>query len=664
MLQDYEKTKEQLCEELKELRQQIVDAKQLENYYKNISEDLMKSQENYKLLVENQTDLIVKVGMDGKFLYVSPSYCAAFGKSEHQLLGSSFMPLVHEDDRKNTEEEMKKLYQPPYCCWVEQRALTTVGWRWFGWADKAVLNEDNEVVAIVAIGRDITEQKKAQHLIARLGKILDSSFNEVYAFDAETLKFIHVNQGALSNLGYTEDEIFELTPYDIKPEINKTEFAGFLIPLIEGNKQAQVFETIHKRKDGTVYPVEVRLQLSNVETPAVFVAIAQDITDRKWAETSRLESIGVLAGGIAHDFNNILTGITGNVSLAKMEMEIDQKDKGTVQRLLAEAEKAALQAKNLTNQLLTFAKGGEPILESVSVYNLLQENVSFALRGSNILCDFQLPSDLWSLKVDSCQINQVIQNLVINACQAMPQGGFIRVKAENVELKNGVISSLKKGLYIKISIKDQGVGMPKELIPKIFDPYFTTKQKGSGLGLAIVHSVVRKHKGYIVVESEPGVGTEFQVFLPACRDLVALTQEESSAFLKGKAKILLMDDEKMLREVVTEILEYLGYKVTCAAEGKEAVKLYVRAMESGHPFDAVIMDLTIPGGMGGKETIQKLIQIDPSVKAIVASGYSNDPVMARYKDFGFKDIIEKPFSIDQLGMVLRRLIYNEVAAVK
>lgn len=532
MLKDSEKTKEQLIGELYELRQLITAAKQSEDHSKNISEALMKSQENYKILVENQTDVVVKVGLDRKFQYVSPSYCATFGKTEQELLGTKFMPLVHEDDRSISEAELKKLLIPPYCCWVEQRALTTMGWRWFGWADKAVLNKDNEVEAIVAIGRDITEQKKNQHLTARLGKILDSSFNEVYAFDAETLKFIHVNQGALSNLGYTGDEILELTPYDINPDLNRTEFPNTLVPLIEGNTRIKVFETIHKRKDGTLYPVEVRLQLSNKETPAVFVAVAQDITDRKWAETSRLESIGVLAGGIAHDFNNILTGITGNVSLAKMKLENELNENGHIQKLLAEAEKAALQAKYLTNQLLTFAKGGEPVLETVSVYNLLQENIGFALRGSNIMCEFQLPSGLWPLKVDSCQINQVIQNLIINACQAMPQGDFIHVKAENVESKSRVNSRLEKGPYVKISIKDHGVGMSKEIVPRIFDPYFTTKQKGSGLGLAIVYSVVRKHKGYILVNSEPGHGTEFQVFLPACRDLEVLTHEKSNAPLK------------------------------------------------------------------------------------------------------------------------------------
>lgn len=664
MLNDHEKTKEQLIGELTELRQLVTGFKVAENNYKNIVADLRKSQDNYKLLVENQTDLIVRVGVDERFQYVSPSYCKTFGKSEQELLGKRFFPLVHEDDREITEKEMKKLFQPPYCCWVEQRALTSKGWRWFGWADKAVLNEDNEVIAIVAIGRDITEQKDAQHLVARMGKILDGSFNEIYVFDAETLKFIHVNKRALSNLGYTEDEMLNLTPNDIKPEMYQQELVTYLDPLKDGTKQAQVFETIHQRKDGTLYPVEIRLELSNIEIPAVFVAIVQDITDRKWAETSRLESVGVLAGGIAHDFNNILTGITGNVSLAKMKLEYHQEDHESVQILLAETEKAALQARHLTHQLLTFAKGGEPILKKVSVHNLLKQNVNFVLRGSNILCDFQLPPDLWPLKVDSGQINQVIQNLVINACQAMPQGGCIQLKAENVELDKRANPNLKEGLYVKISIKDNGIGMPKDIIPRIYDPYFTTKQKGSGLGLAIVHSIVRKHEGHIMVESEAGCGTEFNVYLPACQECVEVNREKIKLPLKGTAKILLMDDEKILREVVTDMLEYLGYNVTCAVEGKEAIDLYMKAKVTGNPFDAVIMDLTIPGGMGGKEAIQKLIQIDPGVKAIVASGYSNDPVMARYKDFGFMDIISKPFGIEELGRVLQNLLCDEGTMIK
>lgn len=622
-------------------------------------EQLKAELNQYRLLVENQTDLIVKVDNLGRFEYVSPSYCALFGKTKEELMGKNFVPLIHEDDKELTEREMKNLYNPPYCCWVEQRALTAQGWRWIGWADKAVLDEKNEVVGIVAIGRDVTERKKTEQLAIRLGRILENSFNEIYAFEAHTLKFIYVNQGALNNLGYTHEEMLKLTPYDIKSDLDKSEFVSLLKPLFNENRTIQVFESIHRRKDGTTYPVEVRLQLSHSEYPPVFFAIVQDITERKWAQTSKLESIGVLAGGIAHDFNNILTGITGNLSLAKIKIKANQKDATDIERLLWEAEKAAMQAKSLTQQLLTFAKGGEPVFQIISIKEFLVESVSFAMRGSNVMPVYQFAADLWSAKMDPGQVNQVIQNIIINACQAMPQGGNITIKAENFVSDGGGNSNVphvKKQEYVKISIKDNGTGIPEEVIYNIFDPYFTTKPKGSGLGLAISHSIVKKHGGFIEVESECGAGSEFHVYLPAYIESKIIKSNEIKGYPTGNGSVLFMDDEKILREVVAEMIRYLGYTVSCARDGQEAIELYVKARESGDPFCAVIMDLTIAGGMGGQEAIGILMQIDPEVKAIVASGYSNDPVMSNCRDYGFTAVLAKPFSIEELGRVLQSVV--------
>jgi len=367
------------------------------------------------------------------------------------------------------------------------------------------------------------------------------------------------------------------------------------------------------------------------------------------------ESISVFAGGIAHDLNNLLTGIIGNISLARgCENPADRDEK------LAEAERESMRIRDLTQQLLTFAKGGTPILHTVAVGGLLKGSTTFALRGSNVRCEFAIPDDLWAVEIDEGQINQVINNLIINAKQAMLDGGTISVHCENIVLDAGRSLPLDAGAYIRISVVDKGTGITQEHLQKIFDPFFTTKQEGSGLGLATSYSIVQKHNGHISVESQIGVGTAFHIYLPASSKQVAIVEEKAEKKpTPGKGRILVMDDEKHLRNLADGVLGSIGYKVTTAIDGEEAIELYEVAMDSGDPFDAVIMDLTIPGGMGGKEAIKKLTEIDPGVKAIVSSGYSTDPVMADFREYGFSGVIAKPYRISELSEVLHGVI-NDV----
>lgn len=386
------------------------------------------------------------------------------------------------------------------------------------------------------------------------------------------------------------------------------------------------------------------------------VLVFRDVSEKRRIEqelmkADKLNSLGILAGGIAHDFNNILTAILGNIILAK---EFTRPGEKIYERLI-EAEKASLRAKDLAQQLLTFSSGGAPIKKTMFISELLKESALFALSGSNVQCEFSISNNLWAVEIDEGQINQAINNLIINAIQSMPEGGRIKLTAENVTVSEGE----KKGRYVKISIVDQGIGIPKEHLPKIFEPYFTTKQKGSGLGLAIVYSIIKKHGGYIEVETELGVGTTFKVYLPASLKNVFMRKGLKEKIQTGKGKILVMDDEELVRKVVGEMLVFLGYEVEFAKEGIEAIELYKKAKAQGQPFDAIIMDLTIPIGMGGKETINKLLEIDPTVKAIVSSGYSTDPVMTEFTKYGFKGFIIKPFKIKELGEVLYRVIMEK-----
>ena len=390
------------------------------------------------------------------------------------------------------------------------------------------------------------------------------------------------------------------------------------------------------------------------------VVVFRDISvEQKMAEerlrASKLESIGILAGGIAHDFNNILTVIIGNLSV--MKLALAPTDKNLPQ--LEEAEKASLRAKNLTRQLLTFAKGGAPIRQPASIAELIRESTGFALSGSNVRCDFSFAPELWTVEVDPGQISQVIDNLVINAVQAMPKGGALRVRAENVELGDPAGVDLPAGKYIRILVEDEGEGIPREQLPKIFDPYFTTKPTGTGLGLATAYSIVARHNGSITVQSAVGVGTTFEIHLPASVKQLSPLPESKSGLTGGEGRVLIMDDDDFIRELASSMLRHLGYHPETARDGEEAIRRYTEARASGQPFDALIIDLTIPGGMGGQEAIQHLRQIDPGFKAIVSSGYSNDPVMANHREYGFAGVMAKPYRIQDLANVLQEVLSGD-----
>jgi CheY-like chemotaxis protein len=360
-----------------------------------------------------------------------------------------------------------------------------------------------------------------------------------------------------------------------------------------------------------------------------------------------------LAGGIAHDFNNLLTGILGNLSLAKANLP----ESGVVAQRLAETEKATLRAKDLTQQLLTFAKGGAPIKTEASLAGLIQDAVGFAVRGTKAVCEYDWAEDLWLAEVDTGQLGQVVQNLVINAVHAMPEGGAIRLAARNLTVNPGE-SPLTPGKYVLITVKDQGLGIPPEHLAKIFDPYFTTKQGGSGLGLAVVHSIIANHAGHITVASEVGKGAVFSLYLPSTGNpsLAEKPVAVTPSLAKGQGKILVMDDEELIRDVSTAMLRQLGYEPHTANDGEEAITRYLQAQKDGQPFDLVIMDLTVPGGMGGKEALAHLRQLDPAIKAVVSSGYANDPIMARFREYGFCGVAPKPFGLQELSKLLRMIL--------
>lgn len=448
-------------------------------------------------------------------------------------------------------------------------------------------------------------------------------------------------------------EVFKLYS---KRLVNKLE-KKMLILEGEITRRRKAEEELRKHRDHLEELVEERtaeLEMANEQ-------IRRQLAEQKRAQeellnVAKLESISILAGGVAHDFNNILTGIMGNVTLAKRYVEPGEK---VFDRLL-EAEKACLRARDLTQQLLTFSKSGALVRRSSSIAALLKESASFALRGSGVRCDFSLPDDLWPVEFDEGQMNQVISNLIINAVEAMLESGVLNIRLKNAIVEEGSALPLPEGRYVEIAIEDQGIGIPEKNLGRIFDPYFTTKRKGSGLGLATAYSIIKNHNGYITVTSELNVGTTFCIYLSAAEKSSPSKKEpEVDTQFTGRGRILVMDDEEIIREMLGRMLTLDGYKVELASDGTEAVERYVKAKEQGQPFAAVILDLTVPGGMGGKEAIKKLLEVDPSVKTIVSSGYSNDTIVADFRKYGFKGVAIKPYAATELEKTLRNVLRSK-----
>jgi PAS domain S-box-containing protein len=515
---------------------------------------------------------------------------------------------------------------------------------------------------------DITERKLAEEKIRKneefIRSILDTVDEGFIVIDRD-YRILTANKAYCGQVSRPCGEVIGRHCFEISHKINR--------PCYEEGEECsvrQVFATgephaaLHKHEDrgGHMLFVETKgfpIRDASGNITSVIETI-NNITEKHLLEeerlkTQKLESIGTLAGGIAHDFNNLLQGIFGSISMARLT--IDRKEKSLA--MLEQAEKALHQSVNLTTQLLTFSKGGKPVKKLIDLRPVIENSAKFTLSGSR--SDFRLiiPEDLWQTEADEGQLGQVIQNIVLNADQALPIGGTVRVTAANMAEGAATLPpGLAQGDYVVIAIQDAGVGIPEQYLSKIFDPYFTTKEKGSGLGLATSYSIVRNHGGMIDVRTKSGEGSTFMIYLPAIagkgRVEAELQPQELSA--RRRARILVMDDEEILRDLSSELLGMLGHDVEVAKHGQEALEKYQGAMAARSPFDIVILDLTIRGGMGGSETIQKLLEIDPAVRAIVSSGYSDDLAIANHLQHGFKAYLKKPCSIAELHDIVNSLL--------
>lgn len=508
---------------------------------------------------------------------------------------------------------------------------------------------------------DITERKLVEELLWRQAYIVDQIHDAVISVDLEGC-VTSWNQGAQRLFGYSASEIMGRPLAQLYPAEQRDIFTDEVIAALD-QQGCHEHELWLQHRGGTQVYVHLSISsLKNREGRLIGGIIsARDITKRKLLEdelirTSRLESASVLASGIAHDFNNLLTAILGNITMASLNAE----SKAFVLERLAEAEKACLRAQNLARQLLTFSNRDKPQKKTVSLREILKTSASLVLRSSNVRRQADIPPDLWWVEADEEQLNQVINQLLINADQAMPRGGTIHITAENINLDATAQVPLKPGPYVKVAIQDQGVGIPPQHLGRVFDPFFTTKRRGNGLGLATAYTILKNHDGYITVSSSPESGTTFTFYLPAVLKPPKPKAAKSPALRLGRGRVLVMDDEEMILEVSSAMLRRLGYEVVVAQDGAAALELYQQAWQQGSPFDAVILDLTVPGGWGAKETIGPLLQVSPKVKVIVSSGFSDDPLMTEYRSHGFAGFLPKPYNLSQLSTVMHRVLMKVV----
>ncbi|MCM0082740.1 PAS domain S-box protein [Geomonas sp. Red32] len=628
-------------------------------------EELAESEERFQTIYHNVNDAIFIHAQDGSILDVNQTMCTMYGYPREEALKLSVQDISFGRPPYSQAEAMVHLEKAaggevPVFEWLCRRKDGTLFWTEVNMRGAAIRGEPRVIVVV----RDITARKESEETIRKNEEALKGMMEQMptgVAWTGETGTFAYLNRCLIDWLGYTVEDVPTVEQLLVRafPEASgggtvrevwnraiRTAREGGAVPPVEGTATC---------KDGSRRHLIVNIRLVHDRFLYIFTDLTRwEAMQSEILKTQKLESLSILAGGIAHDFNNILTGILGNLSF--MGLLIDPSH--PARKSLGHAEKASLRAAELAHQLLTFAKGGNPVKKAVPVKDLVKESLSLALRGSNSKAVVDLPEVIDCIEADEGQMNQVFNNVIINALQAMPGGGTLTVSGENVVLGEDSGLRLPPGRYVKISFADQGCGIPKEEVSRIFDPFYTTKAGGTGLGLASVHSIVGKHNGKVEVSSTIGAGTTFTFYLPACRH----SPEGEAAPGCGadqvetpQGRILVMDDEETIRLLTRDILNHFGYEVVACATGEEAVYIYQEAVEEGSGFAAAIMDLTVPAGMGGKEAAKLILALDPDAALIVSSGYSNDPVMASHRDYGFQAAITKPYGWTEIREALRQL---------
>ncbi len=642
-------------------------------HHVRVRNTLTELQTQYFSLVDSAHEGIISADLHGTIVSWNPAAEAIFGYQPDEVLGQSILALLEEGYRGIYRKGLEDISYGRSSTHSIQRPMELTGLRKSGEPFPLEISLTSWKVGLDThygfILRNISDRKlMEQALIAEkdhLVTTLQSVAEGIVTTDREgRITFLNPLAEQITEWTNREvlhrplQEIFRLSSDGPKNEGGASlQFSSRSFVLAEPDAPHFLLTKHGLQRTITMREGPIRDHSGHLMGTVI---VFRDITDQcrqqeEQQRISKLNSLGVLAGGLAHDFNNLLTTILGNVFVAKLRIV----PKDPLAQNLEQAEQACLRAKELTQQLLTFAKGGAPVKTSIALGELLRKSTIFALSGSSISCHFDIPEDLWPLDADAGQLRQVIQNITINARQAMPQGGHFTVKVGNVALKDQAVlpsQALIPGNYVKISFEDQGTGIEDRQLSNIFDPYYTTKPGASGLGLATAHSIIQQHHGHISVTSQVGVGTTFTVYIPSSYSTPERGLQSIPAIAKkARGRVLVMDDEQSIRRMVEDALTQFGYEVTCVHDGQAAIDLVSQSLANGEKFEMAILDLTIPGAMGGKEAIQQLRSLDPHIKAIITSGYSDDPIMSDFQKYGFQGILIKPYKIFDLIKILESM---------
>ncbi len=631
-------------------------------------EALTESERKFRNLFENSNDAIFIHDLEGRVLNVNRRTLELFGYDSDAILSLSVPELHPQEALEKSKWAFEKILEDGHLNFVTD--FIKKNGKIFTAEVSLNLVEIGGEKAVQGIVRDITKRKKDEEALIESEAALKKS-QLISGVGSYTL-YLDTHKVVWSDQMY---RIFGFAPGAVTPTAELVRNMLHPDDLERWNELNELSSKSHGAYD-TVYRIVTgnaeeriihsigEMEYDEVGRAVKIVGTAQDITEQKRAEEKlreldKLQSVGVLAGGIAHDFNNLMAALIGNIGLAQMYLDPSHE----AYAILAAAEKAALKGSGLTKQLITFSSGGIPSKEVLNLQELIADSASFTLSGSDTLLKVHTPDDLWQVEGDDGQLTQVLHNLVLNASQFMTEGGTVMVSAKNIEILADTVLPLKKGRYVMVSVEDCGEGIAEEIQSKVFDPYFTTRgfgsTKGTGLGLAIVHSIVIEHGGHIGLDSKVGEGTTFYFYIPA---LVDETVADGAAVKPvGKAangRLLILEDDEQIFIYLPQLLRKLGYETVVAKDGAEAVKLYSEAIANKRPFAAVIVDLVIRGGMGGKEAMERLLKIDPRIKALVSSGYAVDPAVLEYEKYGFKGTLTKPYTVENLKEALRALLGN------
>jgi len=621
---------------------------------------LRENEEKYRLLIENQTDMIVKVDMEGRFLFVSPSYCRTFGKTEDELLGKKFMPLVHADDRKPTAQAMENLFKPPYSAYMEQRAKTVDGWRWLSWVDTAVLDDNQEVIEIIGVGRDITPRKTAEETRVRLETVIEQAAELIVVTDHEG-RIQYVNPAFEKTTGYTRDEVIDRNPRLLKSGKHADKFYRDMWATISSGEVWRG-HLVNRTKDGHLYEEEATISPIRNATGTIinYVAVKRNVTRevelaKQLRQTQKMEAIGTLAGGIAHDFNNILSAIIGYSEIALQDVPADSRIREYLERVLG----AGSRAKDLVQQILAFSRQGELEPRPLNIAPIVKE--ALKLLRASLPAFIDIRQDLSSqatIQADPTHMHQVVMNLCTNAAHAMEEeGGTLGVSLKEVDVSAAIaenLPGLSADRLVCLEIADTGRGMSRDILDRIFDPFFTTKEvgEGTGMGLAVVHGIISAHHGAITVDSSPGSGTTFKVYFPIIAGEKPPRETAPQPLPIGTESILFVDDEKFQIDLGIEMLTRLGYRVTALTDSREAL---ARFRDDPEAFDLVITDMTMPH-MTGDVLATEMIALRPNLPVILCTGYSERITEEKALGSGIKGFAMKPIIMEKLARLVRNVL--------